>query len=212
MAAGKLQMNVAQLQVKLHALLTGLVGHLAQREKDLCIEVKPLAAMLSVSIGCHAQDAPRIIGKGGAHHKALARILSCIGQKNKVLVKLEAIQAERLKVSEASMWGFKSDQNWDKVGIRRLLLETCRMVFRDGDCIQIADRDDDAQMQTLFFVSVARNEPMELCLAMTNDLNTIFNAIGKRRGRLLQVGVVPELEPETPQPKSAAGRFAKELQ
>jgi|SRR6266571_3947972 len=205
-------MNVVQLSAKLHALVTGLVSHLAQREKDLRIEVKPCGTMLSVWIGCHAEDAPRIIGKGGAHHKALARIVHAIGQKNKMLIKLEAIQAERLEVFEASMWGFKPNRNWDKAGIKRLLLEACRMVFRNGDCVQVVGQDDDPQHQTMFFVSVARNEPMELVLEMTNDLNTLFNAIGKRRGRLLQVGVVAELESETPQPKSASGRFAREVE
>src|SRR5439155_15255438 len=125
-------MNVAQLTVKVHSLVTGLVSHLAQREKDLRIEVKPLAAMMSVRIDCHAEDAPRIIGKLGAHYKALERIVYCIGQKHKVIIKLQAIQAERLDVPEIATWGFKPDPNWDRTGIKRLLLETCRMVFRSG--------------------------------------------------------------------------------
>ncbi len=206
-------MNVSQLTVRLHAFITGLVTHLAQREKDLFVKVKPVASLVSVSIECHAEDAPRIIGKGGAHFKALTRIVQAIGSKNKLLIRLNAIEAERLEDSDApSTWGFKPDRNWDRAGIKRLLLETCRMVFRNGDCIQVIERDDNAQTLTMFFVSVARNEPMELCLEMTNDLNTLFNAIGKRRGRLLQVGVIPEQEPETPQPKSAAGRFAREVE
>src|SRR5213595_2093083 len=131
-------MNVSQLVVKLHALITALVSHLAQREKDLRVEVKPIASMVSVSIECHAEDAPRIIGKGGAHFKALTRIIQAIGSKNKVIIKLGAIQADRLEDSDApSVWGFKPDKNWDRAGIKRLLLETCRMVFRNGDCIQV---------------------------------------------------------------------------
>src|SRR5437870_11082082 len=110
-------MNVAQLKVKLHSLITGLVSHLAQHEKHLNVEVDTLTAMLSVSIRCHAEDAPRIIGKGGAHHKALARIVHSIGDKSKIRIALQAVQAERLENSEVATWGFKADPNWDKAGI-----------------------------------------------------------------------------------------------
>ena len=210
--ARKDKMNKAVFTAKLCDLLRELLGQLVMRPSDLRLESDTVTNTLTVSVSCHAEDAPRIIGKAGSHHKALLRIARAIGERERLRVYVE-VSAPRMthqQIERREHWGFEPDPNWPRKGITRLLAQTCRMVF--GDCMELESTDDEGQNKTMFAVSVSAHEPLELVLAMVSDLNTLFNAIGKRNGRLLQIDVTPKLEPEKKQPKSAAGRFAREVE
>jgi|SRR2546426_2563525 len=196
---------------KLKHLVGDIVNHLALRADDLSVEADVLTSMVTLRIQCHAEDAPRIVGKAGAHHKALLRIARVIGARHDARVEI-AVEAPQLpeELRAKTAWGFTPDPAWDRDGIKVLLREICRLVF--GETVEVHASDDDAQAKTVFTVWVDRREPLELVLAMTNDLNTLFNVIGKRRGRLLAVDVAPKLDADAAQPKSAAGRFAREVE
>jgi len=204
----------------LKSLVTAMVFH----PEDLKIDHKALSASLEVRIQANAADTSRLIGKGRQNHKALSTLFAVICRAKGFRFYLARIVEPA--VGEAGEgFVFLPDPAWPRERIKDLLCDVARAIFPSthDPLVLLADSIDDDR--TTLEVYVSPKESREVIELVRPELDRIFGGIGSVQGRKLAVDVIPQRSdpaiapqrlgeskeiPEV-QPKSASGRWAKEV-
>jgi len=188
-------------------LLRRLLEEMVAHPGDLVIETKSLTQFVVITIQAHAADTPRLIGSGAVNYRSLVAIGKALGQRAGFRVSIPKIKEP--VVGEPDRYKFEADPQWPKDKIVKLLQDTAQAIFAGASEVSLCD--DNSTDSTTMEVWVARSEAT-LAFAMNSSIATVFDAIGRKNGRLIYVDVVPKkrTEDEPPQPKTAAGRYAGE--
>jgi len=185
---------------------------------DLKIEHKALSASLEVKIQANAADTSRLIGKGRQNHKALSIVFAVICRNRGYRFYLARIVEP--DVGDAGEgFVFVPDSNWPRERIKELLCDVARAIFPHTSDPLVLLADSIEEDRTTLEVYVSPKESREVIELVRPELDRIFGGIGSVHGRKLAVDVIPqrvesgELRVERPevQPKSASGRWAREI-
>jgi len=202
-------MKTAGLAKLIQDLIADLLREFILHPDSLKVSAVPLAQSISIRIEVHTGDMGRIIGEKGAHFRALESLCLCAGLKHGVAINLAPI-AEPKGGRPDRYEKFKARDDWRYSEILSLLERAAKMIFKSEEAISLTTTDEDEHL-TIVTVNVARRESYEVIVAGSLALRTLFNAVGKANGRTIFVQVAAANDTDPPQPKSAAGRFSREL-
>jgi len=202
------EMKTAGLAKLIQDLIADLLREFILHPAELKVVVIPLIQSIALRIEAHSGDVGRIIGEKGAHFRSLQAICMCASLKHGFEINLEWLP-------EPQGWPdryqkFKARHDWGQAKILSLIKRTTKLIFRAEDAICVKMVDHNAAT-TVITIQVARKETRQVLELAGFALRTLFNAVGKANGRTLFVEVVASNSSDPPQPKSAAGRFSREL-
>lgn len=148
-----------------------------------------------------------MIGTGGVNFKAIKTIVSIVGHHLGLQVLVPPIMEPI--TGEADRHKFRPDKNWPKDRICKLIESTARACVSHPDAVRLEESDCGDQ-STMIEVTVSRSERQELVFRLREAFETIFDAVGKRNGRIIMVALMTDQDPG--QPDTAAGRNVGEIQ
>lgn len=131
------------------------------------------ASSMVVSMRVHDEDVPRVIGRRGAHHRAIGQILSCIGRRHRVVITLTRLLEPVVGSSVRTFHPpFRMTKDWPKQEVRQLLQDVSTMCF--GQVGVVFNERTDGHMDMIVAV-----EPGELhrALALAESFQALFSSI-----------------------------------
>lgn len=175
-------------------LVTRIVKEIALHKDELQTSLQPLGHTALITIQVSRGDMGRVIGKAGAHSRALETLVLAIGAKYDTAIRLNI--AEPVGGQRDRYGAFSPHPAWDAAHVVQLLADIGQAVFPQP---VKAESIDAPGFATALELRINPRESMALARAVEQALNVLFNAIGKANGRLLTVAVVRQGE-ESPQP------------
>jgi predicted RNA-binding protein YlqC (UPF0109 family) len=175
-------------------LLGRIVRELTFHHDALKIVAEPLGRVQIIYLQTHKADMGRVIGGQGAHRIAMCSLVELIGQRYSTELRLENMepelgQVERFKPFQPAKWDKETRQS-----VIQLLKDICQAVFMYETRVEITDSDKTPN--SYFQVIVSRQENMQRAAKVSEALKVLFNAIGKRHGRILLIDLVSDAELE----------------
>ncbi len=157
----------------------------------------------------HQTDTGRILGKRAGHLAALKTVLTeAYHHEERKLLVVELLEAkEQVDQEREGHRVFVPDPNWPRQRILDLIERMLRHLFNPF----VMERED-SSCTTVMLVGVSSQESFARVSKLETALKVLINLIGKPNGRLLLIRIEQGLEPEAAQPKTAAGRFTKEIE
>jgi len=168
-------------------------------------------ASVAVSVEPDQRDFAKLIGSRGAIYNAFRVIAAAIGRKHQVTFTLASLVESHSQPATAQplsiKGGFIPSPTWPREEIKGTLEPTVRAML--GDDTVLNDVDHPASHKTIFEVLTTKgtHEPMDLA-AISMALNKVYDAAGRKRGRILEI-VVSEMFQKSHQPSTSDGRFAR---
>lgn len=159
-------------------ILTGIAIH----KESVKISVEPLARSVVICVQVHPADMPRAIGRGGAHIKALGKIVDQIGMTNGVPIKIRLLEPQP---GERDRYlPFQPKEEWDGKSVHELLRQVASAAIPGGAAVE---RNDGVAAVTEFVVRPVRRQPAQEFGELIAALNSLWNAIGRATGRIVTV-------------------------
>lgn len=194
-------------------LLRTILELIVQHPQELLIEAKPHAASVEVYITPHAADTAKVIGKKSATYLGFRTVLAYIGANHGYRTTLAKIQ--EAVTGEKEPWKYTTRDQWPKAKVLAALRDTVAAVYpQAGQEIQTYESRD-AKSTTLEVFIEGNKEDLDPSGWLAKSIAAIWTSIGVTQGHDLNVDLIFKgtAQPgEAGQPKSAAGRFAKELE
>jgi len=175
----------------LRRLVSGFLLH----PEELQIDVAPGdgSGTLEITLRAPRGDTCRLIGGGGKHFRALEFIVGRMGVKY--------MQPARLLPIPRSDFGpldknpkFEPKADWPKEEIIELLREVC-LACLNHELLQITAADN-GEYSTKLTVKVSTDEPLRIVEEFATALRELFDDIGKAKGRILYIDMLPVLHPD----------------
>lgn len=170
-------------------ILRALVSEFVMHPENLEITERRVGKLVEIRLRAHLADTSRVIGEGGAHFRALARLVSVMGARDRKSAMLHpvlpATVGERERYPE-----FRVQDKWPGARLMDLAEAFAEAIF--GDPAK-AEADDYPEGRTLLKMLVGENVPEEQIEALLEPVQTIWKAIGKRHGRTFQVHIFPSI-------------------
>lgn len=170
-------------------LLCDLVRAFTRHHKELEIKSGKVGNKLIITVECHADDHPKLVGKDGRQIWAIKRLFEIVIArricKTVEVSLLPPTRGKRLPTPE-----FRYNPNWDRAPFEALLIRTLKISLSLPFQVRFV------QITNQTGVELAVN-PLELESArgsMTDAIRNIFKAIGRHDGRDIHF----ELADETP--------------
>jgi predicted RNA-binding protein YlqC (UPF0109 family) len=136
----------------------------------------------------HRADMPRVLGGQGKHRHALYNLVEQVGLRHSTELRLENVEPEVGDVERFKP--FQAAVRWDSKPIVQLMRDICKSVFLYETHVSLTDSQHSATSNIQ--VVVSNEERMQTAVRMSESLKVLFNAIGKRHGRILLVDVVSQ--------------------
>jgi predicted RNA-binding protein YlqC (UPF0109 family) len=182
-------------------IAVNLVGRIVREftfhHDDLKIWVELMGRVQIVYMQTHKADMPRVIGKQGAHRNALFNLTEMIGQRYKAELRFENVEPEAGEVERFKP--FQAAGRWDSRPIVQLMKDCCQSIFQYETKVSITDSGHTPTSNLQ--VVVSNQENMQYTARAAEILKVLFNAIGKRHGRILLVDLISDKELERLQSK-----------
>ncbi len=159
-------------------LFEGLITH----NEALEIIRQDGARTVTMSVRCHANDASRLLGKSGAHFKAVKFIAAAAGLKYSHQVRLAQMLPPVVGSSEPNIQ-YRYKPEWPRQAIQTLLADVCLVVFAKPIAVTLNEKD---RMAT-FVVNHHRTEPERLVSQLAENVQTLFGSIGMMNGCVITV-------------------------
>ena len=138
---------------------------------------------VTVSIRCHYADMPRVIGRKGAHFKALREILTVIGRRSGRVVNVPRLMPAVVGIGQRDFHPpFKLNPNWPREEIGRLIHDTANACFGPVGFATV-DRDTEHRMFSIVTDAGSRAEATELAEAF----QVLFSSIATSANGSLSV-------------------------
>lgn len=182
-------------------------------EYPLKVEVHAAAGSASVtmSLGCHAVDACKLIGQAGTMHKALGYLAHRMAARAGY-----ALEYERLRDPSGPGLGqvtrsphrFVSRENWPQATILATVERMATELFGANRAVNLVNGDNTSTIEIL--VPAGTLDPQDR-VELQEAMQRIWHAIGRAQGRILNLRLAEtyDLEVEE-QPRTADGRYVKE--
>jgi predicted RNA-binding protein YlqC (UPF0109 family) len=177
----------AEIEVILREIINGLIFH----PGDLEMWVVEYPGLINVRLRAHAEDTARIIGDHGVIFKSLCKIAQAIAWNDRMRVAFSSVETPI--VGEPRPYPkFEAREDWPRKELKTLLLRTAKMAFEHESQIWL---DDEAvsDEETVVMIHVAKAEQPSTIERVGESLAYLFNAIGRRNGRMLTVVVIPDV-------------------
>jgi predicted RNA-binding protein YlqC (UPF0109 family) len=161
----------------------------------LKVWVESMGRVQILYVQCHKGDMPRVIGKHGAHRNALFNLVEYIGLRYSTELRMENVEPQTGEVERFAP--FVPSRTWDsgqKVHgpIVQLLRDFCQSVFAYETLVSITDSSHTPTSRLQVIVS--DQEQMQRTVRIAEALKVLFNAVGKKNGRILLVDVIAQSE------------------
>jgi predicted RNA-binding protein YlqC (UPF0109 family) len=196
-------------------LLERLAGGMCHYPDALRFEHRFSPASATLTVRAHAADTSRLIGEGGKNYQALRTLMQAAGARRGLSVTLARFMEPVTGQPERHSATMTENPDWPREKLIRLLRDTLDAVFEFSDRIEVAEYPEATAAMTTFEVYISPLEKPDLYDLLKEPLWRIFDAIGRRHGRVLNVTVatakVTRPESMERQPKTAAGRFSGEV-
>lgn len=160
----------------------------------------------------HRSDYGRLIGKDGVRFDGLNHLAQRIGQLNDAEVKLDLQRSNFGAPGERQAgWNLDWPSLGDRIRVVTIAAQLARTLFRGEEpTLLMEDSPNSKYSQLIVWVSIG--ESVENMRKHYESLRAIVDAMGRKHGRNVSTVVRQELEPiPDPQPRSAGGRFVKEI-
>ena len=186
-------------------------------EFPLDVSVASGAGFASLTIRPHERDFAKLIGGHGQIHLSMTAIGKLMGQANGFQFIYNSLQEPnrtepRLAIPASAKGTFLPNPNWPRGRIALVLKEVAEEMF--GGYVTLDSTDIESAHKTIFELIIEGEKLNALEVASIQiAMDKVFDAIGRRVGRKLQVVLTYQRrQPEPPQPKSADGRYARTKQ
>jgi predicted RNA-binding protein YlqC (UPF0109 family) len=179
-------------------VLQALISEFVIHPEDVAVNITTDDPIVKVRLACHAGDRGKLIGRGGAHFKAIADICNVWADRHNFIIEVKKIEAQQQGVPEP--YGrFTPRTVWPKDRIVGLVEQLCRLVLRDDTSIQldVFDKTDESEIR----VHTSEEEPLRSIDRISRSLGVIVRAAGNRHGRMLSLRFVQD-QPKSRQPIS----------
>jgi predicted RNA-binding protein YlqC (UPF0109 family) len=203
-------MNAKDVGSLVRSLFQDILSEFVLHPDDLKVCTVEMRRTIIVQIFAAGRDVGRVIGERGAHFNALKILGAMIGLKHGVAVELEPVPDPKEPGKSERYDSFKARDDWRKEIILALIGRTASAALRFPDAISVSCLDAN-EASSIVEIVCASAEPAGLIEPVEQSLKALFNAVGKANGRTIFVSVIPSRKVDPPQPKTAAGRNAREL-
>jgi len=163
-------------------MVSKILSGIAIHKDSVKISVEQLARSAVICAQVHSADMPRAIGRGGAHIKALTKIVGDIGLTSGVPLKIRLLEPEAGQRDRYSP--FQPKEEWDGKSAHELLTQVASAAISGG---AVVERNDGANAVTEFVVKPMRRQPAREFEELIAALNVLWNAIGRAQGRIVTV-------------------------
>jgi predicted RNA-binding protein YlqC (UPF0109 family) len=178
-----------QAEEQAESILTRLCAGLCAYNADLnVVKLRESNTVTFYTIVTHPADFPRVCGKGGSRYKILRFICRAIGARCGHKINLERMPKTPLSKERFQAMDYK--ENWPRNEIKRLLVDTCAMVFTWPVVIEVEDIVPGRK--ALLLVSHDESENPLLVGEFKEMLRNLFEAIGMANGCWLEVDLKPD--------------------
>lgn len=172
-------------------LLTRIIKEITFHHENIRVTSSQLGRSHTLAIQVHKGDMPRVLGKSGAHIKALETLAAAIGASGGVTIRLRLLEPE---VGEPDRYEqFRPAENWNSSHVVLLLSDLVEAIFGSSK-VEIFDGED---CTSALEVTIATRENKAVIDAIGNALKVLFKAIGRANGRILTLDIATD-SPNTP--------------
>jgi predicted RNA-binding protein YlqC (UPF0109 family) len=191
-------------------LLRRLLSRMVAYPETLVLDAKAFYGSATISIQAHAADTPRLIGTGCVNYRSIRAIMLAVCARRGYSVTVPKIREPVTGVPE--QYKFTANPRWPSTELLALLTDTVRGCVEQPESVRLEPHHDDENVTTTVEVFVSRTENKDVLRALGPAIKTVFDAIGRTNGRLLNVALIPDAEPSQEQPASARGRYTGEVE
>ena len=165
----------------IEGLLRAMVEGFTRFHDDLHICSTATPRTLFISVTAHTDDTGKLIGSGGGMVKALGRVLEALGDAQQTRVNLTVNEPKngQRQVQDP----FQHNLDYDVAAESDLLLRVGRAIFHDAVEVTTVSTGP----ETTVLILLVDGERLTQDVELERALSTIFNAIGKSKGRILFV-------------------------
>lgn len=160
-----------------------IVKGIALHQGDVEVGLAGEGTMPIVNVRVNRGDMSRLIGKAGAHSRALEVVVAAISAKYGVPVRV-FIQEPTTGMKDR-YGGFAPNLNWNSAPLMMLLSDVCDACFSRPTTLDVQDMD----VTSTFTVRVDMKEQQPIVQAVSVALGILFNAIGRASGRIVAITV-----------------------
>lgn len=170
--------------------LDQLVRHLIAYPQDLAVECIPAGTAYQYLVRANAADVSRIVGKRGAHYRALVAIVNAmagnLGFRGILLPISEPTVGKKERYPR-----FTPKADWDQQAVQQELWETACACLRGLTGM----KQEDTGPLTLFTLTCQGDEDEESIALLSDSLDVIFKAVGLAKGRVVSVTIKTGAKP-----------------
>jgi predicted RNA-binding protein YlqC (UPF0109 family) len=193
-------------------LFRSMASELVSDEARLEVRATQMGdCVVNLIVRASSADTSRLIGRRGATCGALRTLIQAAGASLGVMVNLTGIQEPSDDGKTCRHARFVAASDWPKERFAALMLSLSRYCFPRSKELLVEEQNDETYSATHYAVSVDKVEPNASVIRIEEALNVYFASAGKANGRQqISVSVRAVQHTEPAQPKSAAGRHARE--
>lgn len=185
--------------------LREIVAEIISRPDELQFIPLGTGSRVILNVQVNASDTGSVLGKGGAHFRALGTLAALMGQRAGVRLTLNRMKEPEPGERADPAKKVKLKKVWASDKVSDLLERTACSVLTHPTAVTVEDADSVTSFLTI------RHSPREIAAlveALVTACEPLFNAIGKMNGRVLYVSA-EAASAESQQPEKADGRFAR---
>jgi predicted RNA-binding protein YlqC (UPF0109 family) len=190
------QNQTTQQVEKVKGILGRIVEDIIFHADCLKIDDSTVGNLSIISILTHYADKGRVIGTDGKTFKALKVLVGHIGRNLGLQISLDRVGTS--VDGPIDRYGkFKWKREWDRERILGLCLDVCKLLNRGSEdpvVDESSEEKEDGSATTIIKIILHGADGATRRAELQDAMFTIFNAIGRKNGRLLSVAFVSELE------------------
>lgn len=138
---------------------------------------------LNVEIRVSRGDTPRVIGKSGAHFKAIRAVMHEVGVQNGMLIGVPQVLPAIHGSAGDRFPKFKPNPKWPKDEVRKLMLDVVAAATGDDAAVAVNETKDAYKCEVM--VKMGSRIPDCRKVDLFSHLSVLFSAIGKTCGVIL---------------------------
>lgn len=163
---------------ELKSIIQEMVHGFTRFHDDLHLSVVQTSSSINISLAAHADDTPKLIGSGGGMVKSLREIAQRMADSLQTKVNINV--TEPTVGQRMGLDPFRADIHYKRETEVKLLERIGQFIFNDGIQVTGVDLDKESTMLTLA-IDEDYDEALEAALS------TVFKAIGRTKGRKLEI-------------------------
>lgn len=164
-----------------------LVVPFIKHADDLEVNVFEQNGAIVIQPRAHFADTGKIIGKKRSKFLAVQAILTQIGFRNGVNIRLDNVQSPKVGGPEF-ITPFDPQMDWHEQETMGDLKEVLGLILLHPFMLKVNDEIIDGEEWTKYTFEISKKEKLLVSEAqIARDLSNIFHAIGRERGRLIKI-------------------------